>query len=88
VKKFILVITLLLKACAPQLMLQPAPSAPGTELSKAPSDKVMPVLWISSAVPDALRQAVLKWGFSVVPDSSYSNLRLDVDNEPLWGDDQ
>ena len=69
-------------------MLQPAPSAPGTELSKAPSDKVMPVLWISSAVPDALRQAVLKWGFSVVPDSSYSNLRLDVDNEPLWGDDQ
>ncbi len=72
----------------PQFMVQPTPSAPGTDLLKAPSDNVIPVLWISSAVPDALRQAVLKWGFPVVSDTAYSNLILDVDNEPLWGDDQ
>ena len=87
-KKFILVITLLLKACAPRLTVQPAPSVPGTEPSKASSSNVIPVLWISSAVPDALHQAVLKWGFPVVSDAAYSNLSLDVDNEPLWGDDQ
>ena len=87
-KKFILVITLLLKACAPGLTVQPAPSVPGTEPSKASSNNVIPVLWIGSAVPDALRQAVLKWGFPVVSDAAYSNLSLDVDNEPLWGDDQ
>ncbi len=67
-------------------MVQPSPSAPGTNLSEASSGKGTPVLWVSSAVPDSLRQAVLKWGFPVVFDSAYSNLRLDVDNEPLWGE--
>ena len=46
------------------------------------------MLWVSPAVPDLLRQVAQKWGVPVVFDSAYSNLRLDVDNEPLWGDDQ
>ena len=84
--KFILVIVVLIKACVPQFMVQPPPSAPGTNLSEASSDKGTPVLWVSSAVPDSLRQAVLKWGFPVVFNSAYSNLKLDIDNEPLWGE--
>ena len=46
------------------------------------------MLWVSPAVPDSLRQVARKWGVPVVFNSAYSNLRLDVDNEPLWGDDQ
>jgi len=82
-KRLVLIIVILLGACAPGFMVP----APGNGPSKASSDKETSVLWVSSAVPDSLHQAVLKWGFPVVFDSAYSNLRLDVENEPLWGKD-
>jgi Bacterial capsule synthesis protein PGA_cap len=88
VKKLSLIIAILLSACAPQFKVQPSLLAPGPAVPKASSNEGMPVLWVSPAVPDSLRQVAQKWGVPVVFDSAYSNLRLDVDNEPFWGEDQ
>ena len=48
----------------------------------------MPLLWIGPAIPDSLRQAALKWGFPIAFNSTYSNLKLDVDPQPRLGEDQ
>jgi len=83
VKRFVLVAVLLFSACAPPSLVRPSPTATETQSPKILPEKRQPALWISPAIPDKLRQAALKWGLPVVSDSVDSNLRLDMDDEPL-----
>jgi len=100
VKKVILLVAILLNGCAPRSLVQPTPSSPPPASVQPPPSATpsqpavdspnqdVPALWISSAVPDSLRQAALKWGFPIVFDSANANLQLDVDTEPFWEGDQ
>ena len=99
-KKVILLVAILLNGCAPRSLVQPTPSSPPPASVQPPPSATpsqpavdspnqdVPALWISSAVPDSLRQAALKWGFPIVFDSANANLQLDVDTEPFWEGDQ
>ena len=100
VKKYILIVAILLSDCAPRSLVQPSLSSPPPAMvqpspsatqSRSPVDspgRDVPALWISSAVPASLHQAALKWGLPIVFDSANSNLQLDIDTAPFWEGDQ
>ena len=82
-KKLILIIFLLLNACAPRavvapIILSPVPQPTATATSTATP---MPAaLWISPTVPDELRQAAQTFGIPMAADSSQATVHLDVTN--------
>lgn len=69
----------LFTSCAPQTVIPTAqPTAELSTPTSAPNE-----LWISPAVPDALRQAAQGWGIPIVSDSSSASLTLDVSRGDL-----
>jgi len=82
VKKLILIIVLLLSACAPRAVVAPTISSPvpqPTATATSTATSMPAALWISPAVPDELRQAAQSSGIPVVTDSSQATVRLDFD---------
>jgi len=95
VKKPLLILSLLLSACAPRAVGAPTQAAPLPQRTAAPVATATPsasALWIGPAVPDALRQDAQDSGIPLVADPSQATVRLDVDparsgapaSESLW----
>jgi poly-gamma-glutamate synthesis protein (capsule biosynthesis protein) len=97
VNKYFLLIILasMLGAClpaAPSPVLTETPTASPIPASTATRTPAPASLWISPAVPDALRQAAQRSEIPVVSDGSQATVRLDVDptqsaiagNQLLW----
>ncbi len=71
----------LLSACAPQAITptaQPIESAPAAATSTATAATLPNSLWISPAVPVALRQTAEQWGLQPAADAAGAGLSLDV----------
>ncbi len=85
-------LAVVLAGCVGQPPSTPEPSPLPTLAATGtpPSAQIpAPALWISPAVPDALRQASAGWGIPEVADSSAANVRLDVssglnENQSQW----
>ncbi|MBI1792981.1 MAG: CapA family protein [Chloroflexi bacterium] len=77
---FVLLAGVLFTACAPQAaapVVKPTTPLPTRTSTPAPAG-----LWISPAVPDALRQTALSWSVPIIVDSSLASMRLDVERAP------
>ncbi|MCL4530691.1 MAG: CapA family protein [Chloroflexi bacterium] len=87
-KKLILIIAVVLTACAPQIVVTPKVSQPIAESIPTASRTSTPMpaaLWISPAVPDQLRQAAQSWNIPMATSSSSASITLDVSPSTING---